>query len=145
MSLLLRLLPQSRRTQPGSNLQVHKVDGSHQGSNMYVQKEDGPNQGSNLPAHKVDGSHQGSTRSTKRTDPTRVKLIQTKKVDGPNRGQTYITPKRGRALQTFKTPIHIMDGPNQFIKLYKSTKWTPIRGHDHIPRNERTLPESQIL
>ena len=102
--------PQSGRTQPGSNLQVHKVD----------------------------GSHQGSTRFTKWTAPTRAKLIQVQKVDGPTKGQTYTTPKRGRTLPTFKTPIHIMDGPNQFIKLYKSTKWTAIRGHDHIPRNGRT-------
>ena len=58
--------PQSGRTQPGSNLQVHKVD----------------------------GSHQGSTRFTKWTAPTRAKLIQVQKVDGPDKGQTYITPKK---------------------------------------------------
>ena len=63
-------------------------------------------------------------KSTKWTDPTRVKLIQIQKVDGPNRGQNYITPKkkRGWTLQMFKTPRYIKNGPNQFIKLYKSTK-----------------------
>ena len=29
-----------------------------------------------------------------------------------------------------------MDGPNQFIKLYKSIMWTAIRGHDHIQRTD---------
>ena len=39
-----RLLPQSGRTQLGSNIQVHKVDGPHQGSKP-IHKMDGPNQG----------------------------------------------------------------------------------------------------
>ena len=64
--------PQSGRTQPGSNLQVHKVD----------------------------GSHQGLTWSTKWTDPTRGKLVQVQKVDGLNKGQTYITPKKKRTDPT---------------------------------------------
>ena len=67
--------------------------------------------GSNLQVHKVDGPHQGSTRSTKWTDPTRVKptspqsgWIQPRvntvhKVDGPNQGQTYTSPKNGRTQQ----------------------------------------------
>ena len=172
MSLLLRLLPQSGRIPPRVKL-ISPQSGRTQPE-------------SNLQVHKVDGSHQGSTRFTKWTDPTRIKLISPQcgripprvntvhKVDGPNQGQTYTSPKsgrtqprsnlykskkwtdptrvkliqlqkRGRTLPTFKTPIHIMDGPNQFIKLYKSTKWTAIRGHDHIPRNGQTRPGSQTL
>ena len=124
--------------------------------------------------HQVDEPNQDQTyKSTKWADPTRVKLTSPQsgwipprvnmvhKVDGPNQGQTCTSPKsgrtqqgsnlynskkkRGRTLPTFKTLIHIMDRPNQFMKLYKSTEWTAIRGHDHIPRNERTRPGSQTL
>ena len=89
--------------------------------------------------------------------PPRVKLISPQSgrtqprpnLYKSNRDQVYVKKKkkkkRGRTLQTFKAPIHIMDGPNQFIKLYKSIMWTAIRGHDHIPRNERTRPGSQKL
>ena len=73
----------------------------------------------------------GQHQSTKWTNATIVELTSVHKVDGP--------------YQRFKTPIHIMDGPNQFIKLYKSTKWTAIRGHDHIPRNGRTQPVHKII
>ena len=115
----------------------------------------------------MDGPHQGLktyAKSTKWTDTTKGhKLIRSplsgrtpprvKNLYNPKSGRTqqgsdlYNSKKkrRGWTLQTFKTPRHIKNGPNQFIKLYKSTKWTAIRGHNHIPRNERTLPESQIL
>ena len=51
--------------------------------------------GSNLQVQKVYRPNKGQTYITpkKRTDPTRVKLIQVQKVDRPNKGQTYITPK----------------------------------------------------
>ena len=117
MSLLLRLLPQSGRTQPGSNLQVHKVD----------------------------RSHQGSTRFTKWTDPTRVKLISPQsgripprvnttvhKVDGLNQGKTYTSPKSGWTQQ----------GSN----LRQSTKWTdPTNVQDPNPHNGRIQPVHKII
>ena len=107
-------IPKSGRTQPGLNLQVHKVE----------------------------GSHQGSTRFTKWTNPTRVKLISPQSGRIPPRVNTVhkwtdptrvklISPQSGRTQQ----------GSN----LYKSTKWTAIRGHDHIPRNGQTQPVHKII
>ena len=134
-------IPKSGRTQPGLNLQVHKVDGSHQGSTRFTKwtnptrvKLISPQSGRIPP--RVNTVH-------KWTDPTRVKL-KVHRVDGPNKGQTYTSPQSGRPSGV-TTTFRGMDGPNQFIKLYKSTKWTAIRGHDHIPRNGRTRPGSQTL
>ena len=97
--------PQSGRIPPRVKL-IHKVDRPNEGQTCKSTKwtdptkgQHGPQSGrtqpgSNLQVHKMDGSHQRSTRSTKWTDPTRVKLVQVQKVDGPNKGQTYITPKK---------------------------------------------------
>ena len=97
----------------------HKVDGPHYGLKIYTSPQSGrtPPWVKNL------------YKSTKWTDLVGIRLMQ----------------KRERTLQTFKTPINIMDGPNQFVKLYKSIMWTAIRGHDHIQRNERTRPGSQKI
>ena len=104
MSFLLRLLPQSGRI-PLRAKQVHKVDGPNQGQTSkstkwmdpptvkFISPQSGRTQpGSQV--QKVDGSHQGLTWFTKWTDPTKVKLVQVQKVDEPNKGQTYITPKK---------------------------------------------------
>ena len=122
--------PQSGRIPPRVNT-VHKVDGPNQGQTYKSTKWTDPTKGQH--GSQIGRTQPGSNlyKPKKWTDPTRVKLIQLQ--------------KRGRTLPTVKTPIHIMDRPNQFIKLYKSTKWTAIRGHDHIPRNERTRPGSQTL
>ena len=172
MSLLLRLLPQSGRTQPGSNLYnskkwtdptrvkltspqsgripprvntVHKVDGPNQGQTYKSTKWTDPTKGQHH-GSRSERTQLGSNlyKSKKWTNPTRVKLIQLQKEDWPYHWSTPVHKVDG-PYQRFKTPIHIMDGPNQFIKLYKSTKWTAIRGHDHIPRNGRTRPGSQTL
>ena len=79
-----------------------------------ISPQSGRTPGSNLQVHEVEESHQGSTRFTRWTDPTRVKLTSPQsgripprvntvhKVDGPNKGQTYITPKK----RTDPTNVH---------------------------------------
>ena len=59
-----------------------------------------------IQVQKVDGPNKGQTYITpkKRTDPTRVKLIQDQKVDGPNQGQTYITPKKRTVPTNVENP-----------------------------------------
>ena len=83
----------------------------------------------------MDGPHQG------------LKTFTVQKVDGPNKGRTYITPKKKKRMDPtdVQNPKTHKERTKPVHKLYKSTKWTAIRGHDHIPRNEQTLPESQIL
>ena len=89
-----------------------KVDGPNQGR-TYT----GPQSGWTQPGSNLYSPQSGRTqpqsnlcRSTKWTDPTRVKLIRVHKVDRPHQGST---------------PIHKVDGPN----LYESTKWTdPTKG-----------------
>ena len=107
----------------------------------YYHKVDGPNQGQKIiQVHKVDGPNQGSRQqSTKWTDPTRVKhLFKSTKWTDPTKGQdnsphngrtqpgsqTYTSPQSGRTPPRVKTPVHIMDEPNQVTNLYKPTKWT---------------------
>ena len=146
----------------------HKVDGPNQGQ-TYTSPQSGrtPPMVNTCPQNGRIQPGSNLCRSTKWTDSTRVELIQvhkvdephqgsklTHKVDGPNQGQTYTSPQsgrtppmvntspqRGRTTPRLKTTINIMDGLNQ-SQNYKSTKWTAINGHDHIPRNERTQPGS---
>ena len=121
------------------------MDGPHHGLKIYT-----VHKVKNLyKVHKVDGPNQGRTyKSTKWTDLTKVKLTNPQSGRTQPRLNLYkskrwtdlagirLMQKRERTLQTFKTPINIMDGP---------IMWTAIRGHDHIPRNERTRPGSQKL
>ena len=52
---------------------------------------DGPNQGRTYKSTKWTDPTKGQThKSTKWTDPTKAKLIQIRKVNGPNRDQTYV-------------------------------------------------------
>ena len=44
------------------------------------------------------------------------------KVDGPNQGQTYLSPQSGWTPPRVKTTVHIMDGPNQGKKLIQVHK-----------------------
>ena len=73
---------------------------------------DGPNQGLNLQVHKVDESHQGATRSTKRADLTRGQTYITPKkrtdptdVQNPNahNGRTKLVHK---IIQVHKVDGH---------------------------------------
>ena len=108
------------------------MDEPHHGLQIYTNPQSGrtPPWVKNL-VHKVDGHNQNRTnKSTKWTDPTRAKLMQIQKVNGPSRDQTY-AKKGERTLQTFKTPINIMNGPNQLIKLYKSIMDSHQRSRPH--------------
>ena len=75
-------------------------------------------------------------------DPTRVKLIQVQKVDGPNQGQTYKSikwtdPTKGQHGSQ-------VDGPNQG-QTYKSTEYMdPTKGQHHGSRSGRTQPGSNL-
>ena len=88
----------------------------------------------------MDGSHQGSTRSTKWTDPTRVKLTSPKsgriplrvKLISPQSGRVpprvkLISPQSGRTQPGSNLQVHKVDGSHQGST--RSTKWTdPTRG-----------------
>ena len=87
------------------------------------------------------GSQIYTSQQSGRTPP-RVKTSPQNGRTQPG-SQTYTNPQSGRTPPRVKTPVHITDGPNQVTKLYKSTKWTATKGHDHIPRNGRTRPVSQ--
>ena len=136
----------AKRTDPAriELIQVHKVDGPHQGSTIV---------------HKVNGPTQGQTYTSPQSGQTPPRVNTNPQSGRTNQGQTYTSPQNGRAQQRpwafrnpqrgrtrprLKTTIHTMDGPKQSQK-YKSTKWTAINRHDHIPRNERTQPGSQTL
>ena len=121
----------------------------------------------------MDGSHQGSTpQFTKWTDPTRVKFINPQsgrippkvntiihKVDGPNQGQTYTSPKSGRTQQGSnlcnskkgRTLPLVNTSPRSgrtqpLLNLRQSTKWTdPTNVQDPNPHNGRTQPVHKII
>ena len=133
MSLLLRLLPQSGRTQPGSNLykstkwtdptkgQHHSLQSgrTQPGSNSYSSQSGWTQPGSN------------SYNSKKWTDPTRVKLIQVRKVDGSHQGSTPLFTKW-------------MDQTR--VKLISPQSGTdPTKGQHHNPHNRRTQPVHKII
>ena len=114
MSLLLRLLPQSRRILTRVNTTVHKVDGPNQGQTYKSTKWTDPTKGQTY-------------KSTKRTDLTRVKLI---------------SPRSGRIPPRVNT-VHKVDGPNQG-QTYKSTKWTDPTKGQHGSQIGRTQPGSNL-
>ena len=135
--------PQSGRTQPGSNL-------------YKFTKWTDPTRVTNLhKSTKWTDPTKGQDQSTKWTDPTRVKLIQVHKVDGPHQGlnlykstkwidPTYTSPQSGRTPPRVKTSPH--NGQTQpghkIILVHEVDDHT--KGHDPIPRNERTQPWSLI-
>ena len=77
--------PQSRRIPPRVNTTVHEVDGPNQGQTYTSPKSGRTQPGSNL------------YKSKKWTDPTRIKLIQLQKEDGPYH---------------WSTPVHEVDERN---------------------------------
>ena len=141
MSLLLRLLPQSGRTQLGSNLYNSK-----KWTDPTRVRLISPQSGRIPPrvntVLKVDGSHQGSTRFTKWTDPTKIKLISPQSGRIPPRVNTVhkwtdptrvklISPQSRRIPPRVNTTVHEVDGPNQG-QIYT------------IPKNGRTQQGSNL-
>ena len=130
--------PQSGRIPPRVNTTVHEVDGPNQGQTYTSPKSGRTQPGSNL------------YKSKKWTDPTRIKLIQLQKEDGPyhwstpvhevdkcNHCWTYNSPQSGRTLPTIQDPyphngrtqpvhkmiqVHKVDG-HQGSRPH-STEWT---------------------
>ena len=134
---------------------------------MQFQKVDGPNQGQTYKSTKwtdpTEGQHHSSQsgrtqpgsnlyNSKKWTDPTRVKLISPQsgripprvnttvhKVDGPNQGQTYTSPKSGRTQQgSYLYKSKKRTDPT--IGQHQSTKWTNATIVELTPVHEVDKP-----
>ena len=137
--------PQSGRTPPRVKLiQVHKVNRPNlHKSTKWTDTTKGQDQSTKwtdptrdklIQVHKVDGPHQGSKvyKSTKWTDPTKVQTYASPQSERTRPGsQTYINPRSGRTQPSHK-----------IILVHEVDDHT--KGHDPIPRNEWTQPWSLI-
>ena len=101
------------------------MDGPHQGLKIYTKS-----------TRLMDPIKGQTPRSTKWTDPTKAKLIQIQKVNGPNKDQTYVKKKgmdptnvqnlnkhNGRTQPAHKI-IQVHNVDNHQGSRPHSTKWT---------------------
>ena len=127
---------------------VHKVDGPNQGQTYTI-----PQSGQTQPGSQTYTSPQsGRTPPRVKTSPRNGRtqpgsnLYKSTKWTDPTKGQTYTSPQSERTQPGSQTYINQRSGRTQpghkIILVHEVDDHT--KGHDPIPRNERTQPWSLI-